>query len=336
MTAQGPKAPGPTFPSLTPSSKTGEWHMLAHDDAVPSVSALPADYHRLTVPHEHGAQHNPTVIGIQGKLHVVVRVLHGAHTTNYLAQVKKDWTLGDVRKITSRVASGQLEDLRLFQWRDRLWAVAATHHNVTAIRQALLEFSEDGSEVLKVHVQPSDRHEKNWMPCVRNDSDLRLVYSTDPLTVLRVADRLDGYFAVPSAKTIPQVTGHVRGGSQLIPWGDGWLAVVHHVYKISPVPAGHNPLISSFWPAPVVDPVAGSAKVVYLHRFAWYSHDLSKVKLGKPFYFRKIGIEFCAGLSYLWVENIKTYTKLALAFGVADKEAWLAVVDTKAVEALFD
>lgn len=320
------KLPGPTFPKTT---KTGEWHMLAHESGVPKVSALPSELHRIAVPHEHGAQHNPTVFAYpHGLLGVVIRVLHGTRTTNYIAPLGPDGKIGAAKKMVCRVPAGELEDLRVFSWQERLWAVAATHKNVTAIRQTLLELSEDGSEILKVHVQPSGRHEKNWMPCVRGDNDLRLVYSTHPLVTMRVADRPGGVFAVPEATSIPQTTGHIRGGSQLIAWEGGFLAVVHQVHKMAVTAPGHNPMLG-FWPPVVKDPVAGDAKVVYLHRFAFFNHELSQVVLGEPWYFRQIGIEFCAGLAKLGPNHF------AAAFGVADKEAWIAKIHVKSMAATF-
>jgi hypothetical protein len=347
-----PHDKGPTFPTIT---KTAEWHMAAHETPMPEVTALVGARHPLEMLNVRGAQHNPTVYVRDGNLHIVIRALSGTKTTNYTAQMDtsvKTWRIMSPRTIIvdeqtlaisewpERV-TGQLEDLRMFMWRRQPWAIAATHTNSVAIRQALLEMNPTGTHVLKIHAQPSSRHEKNWMPIVDGD-DLGLVYSIDPLVVLGVGHIQEKrphppqvhhanfstepeYVAMPSASTVAKGIGHVRGGSQLVPWHNGkWLAIVHQVYKLPLMPQNHNHLLSSFWPPPIKDPVAGVSKVVYLHRFAEFAADLKSVTLGDPFYFNEVGIEFCAGLAEYKGQYVAAY-------GVADKEAWLVAVTKETI-----
>jgi hypothetical protein len=308
--------------------------MLAHTSGVPKVEPIGAEFFRIQIEGQGGAQHNPTLfVGADGSLNAIVRILRGMKTTNCVGRVTQSWSLAEGRQMVSPTAMGprQLEDLRAFWWEGRLWAVAAIHDGGNPppeIRQALLELSSDGSQILKVHTLLSTRDEKNWMPCVSKDDDLRVVYSIDPLVILRIQNVTHGLHIAPSAAAIPQTTGSIRGGSQLISWGGGWLAVVHQVYRRNPVPPGHNPLLSDFWPAPVVDPIAGNAKVVYLHHFARFNRELTTVAVSRPFYFRRIGIEFCAGL-------IRSGPKIVAAFGVADVEAWLAVLDDETIASMF-
>jgi hypothetical protein len=341
------RKPGPTFPALT---RTSPWHMLAHDDLVPETAPLKATYHRIHLGRSTGAEHNPTVFVTKGELFAIVRTLHGTHTTNYLARVVRGpggapWKLDGVRPILVKEPAGELEDLRMFFWKGRPWAIAATHTNVAAIRQAILEFNDAGTEVLKVFVQPSGRHEKNWMPCA-DGGDLRLVYSCDPLVTMSVSVHPSaGAVALPSATSIPQTVSHIRGGSQLVRWGQGWLSIVHHVYRVPVTPKGHNSLLSDFWPPIVKDPVAGKKKVVYLHRFAKFDRELENVVFSRPFYFVEIGIEFCAGL-VRWefgekqlprveVGEVAEPEKLVASFGVEDRESWLAEITPEAVEETF-
>ena len=316
---------GPTFPSVVVPSRTPVFHMQAHTTTVPGAAPLKTVLHRIEVPDEEGAQHNPSVCVVKSELRVVVRVLHGHKTTNYIARVSKGWELieptrvripvfdrRDLRQLT------QAEDLRLFHWRDQLWAVAAVHDGrqpPTAIRQALLQFDETGSAVIEAHVQHSSRHEKNWMPFV-DAGRLRLVYSTDPLIVSTVDA---AHRAVPGAPLTHQSTGHVRGGSQLVPWWDGWLGIVHQVYKPPQHAPNYNPMLSDFWATPPSHPISGVARTVYIHRFAYFDRAMREVLLGKPWYWKVPGIEFCAGLT-LWQDG------LVASFGVADREAWLAEI----------
>jgi hypothetical protein len=304
--------------------------MLAHESPMPHVTALESILHRIEVNEGpvKGAQHNPCVFTHAGELHAVVRVLHGRKTTNYVGKLSSEWTLPTARRIVfgdvpPREIPTEVEDLRVFSWQGRLWAICAAHDGNNpprAIRQGILELSDDGAEIRRIHVQPSPRHEKNWMPAVLGDR-LKLVYSLDPLVTMDVqAVQSGGYHAMPGAPSIAQTTGHLRGGSQLVYWGPGqWIAIVHQVHKPRRIPSNYNHLLSSFWPPVVKDPVAGDEKVVYLHRFAIFNADLGLVQFSEPFYFKHVGIEFCSGLA-LHEE------RLIASFGVADKEAWLAEI----------
>jgi hypothetical protein len=114
-----------------------------------------------------------------------------------------------------------------------------------------------------------------------------------------------------------------------VPFDGGWLAVVHEVHRPKQFDERkHNPLMSSFWPPVIVDPVAPHVPVVYLHRFAMFDADLQNVRLSRSFHFRKLGIEFCAGL-------VAQGSSCLLSFGVADNEAWLAEVSSETIRSMF-
>jgi hypothetical protein len=321
-------------------SHTAALHMLAHETAVPQCGPLDAELYQIGVYGIEGAQHNPSVFLLGENLYVNVRVLHENRSTNYIARVEDDWTLVEVKTMhpkASSVVRGPIrtplslnfpkcEDLRVFSWRNKLWAIGCTHNGGLApswMRQALLELSSDGSEIVQVHIFQSDRNEKNWMPCVDGEN-LSLVYSTDPLISLHV----EAPNKIPTAQGIPQTLGYVRGGTQLVPFEGGWLALVHQVYKPPRVAPGYNPLLGG-WAPPARDAIAGDAPVVYLHQFAYFDKDLTSVELGEPFYFVRPGVEFCAGLVRLASQGF------VASFGVADKEAWLALFNEKTVKDTF-
>ena len=238
---------------------------------VPQTVPLPGAYHRIELKSATGAQHNPSIFVHEDKLQVVVRVLVSnqryiwedlrkgfskVKTINYIADVLDSWDLTSARAVghqeTERLER-QLEDLRVFSWRGGLWAIAATHsgHDPPGeIRQALIEFDEAAVSMQSVRALLGHaRHEKNWMPCAQGDT-LQFVYSIDPLVVVST-----------QSAVLPPVqagTAYVRGGSQLVPWRDGWLAVVHQVHQpLRPDPVPRNPLMSDFWPPVMTDPVVG-------------------------------------------------------------------------------
>lgn len=321
--------------------RTPLFHMRAHETFIPQCGPLDADVYQIGLQNVHRPQHNPSVFLLDEKLYVNVRVLNdrGPFSTNYIARVEDDFTLTGVKQMKPKAASvvrGPIrtplamnfphpEDLRVFTWRGRLWAIGCVHDGAPTpgwIKQALLELSPDGAEILQAHVINSDRHEKNWMPCVSGE-ELTLVYSTSPLITISV----ESSTKVPAASGIPQEMGCVRGGSQLIPYGDGWLAIVHQVFRPPRIAAGHNPLLGG-WEPPVSDPIAGDAKVVYLHHFATFDKELTAVKLSEPFYFIYPQVEFCAGL-------VRQGDKFVASFGAGDKEAWLALFTSEAVAEAF-
>lgn len=322
------------------TARTQPFHMMSHETAVPDATKLNAELFQIGVFSARGAQHNPCVFIVGDELKVMVRVLTpgGPFSENYVARIDYDWTLIDQKPLQAKAAAvvrgamrtplklqmPHVEDLRVFPWQDKLWAIACTHDGLNPpqwIRQAALELSMDGTAIEQVHVLNSDRHEKNWMPCV-DGRELSLIYSVDPLIILDVKG---GVF--PSANGVPQSMGHIRGGSPLIGFDNGWLALVHQVYRPPQVAAGHNHLLGG-WSPPVRDPIAGDAKVVYLHQFARFDRGLINVELSRPFFFQRPGIEFAPGL-------VQWQDKLVASFGAADKEAWLAVIDPRVVRGMF-
>jgi hypothetical protein len=90
----------------------------------------------------------------------------------------------------------------------------------------------------------------------------------------------------------------IRGGSPLLSYKDGWLAVVHQV---------HEP-------------------AQYIHRFAVFDYNLTQAWLGEPFFFQRLGgIEFCAGL-------VEHEGKYLISFGARDSHALVAIVEPQTIE----
>lgn len=135
--------------------------------------------------------------------------------------------------------------------------------------------------------QWAQRHQKNWMPIV--DRPGEFIYSISPLVIID-ADNLP-------VGDLP--CGRLRGGSQVISVGTGYLCIVHDVT------------------------FSGSSRT-YLHRFVQLNRFLEVVGMSDVFYFVKRGIEFCAGLA-------RDGSRLIASFGVDDSSAYLAEFDLKTV-----
>lgn len=133
--------------------------------------------------------------------------------------------------------------------------------------------------------------EKNWAPFVI-DGALRYLYSYEPTRVV------NGDGSTYKVSESPILAKSFRGGSQLIPFEDGWLCIVHQV---------------SFQPR--------VHKRTYFHRFVWFDRDLTIRKVSLPFVLNHVRYEFVAGLA--WAADGE---RLVISYGVDDCEAWVATV----------
>ena len=193
------------------------------------------------------------------------------------------------------------EDCRLIRWRNRWWASATVRDQDPQMRaqMVLLEFGDDGSicAARTLCGYGTQEHEKNWMPCVRGD-DLLFVYSCDPLIVLRIL-QLDDHLAhlELANQSVPIIAaGHLRGGSQLLPFDNGWLTITHEVVY------------------------AGSSRH-YLHRMIWIDESFRLRRITMPFFLKHEGVEFVAGLA-----TVPGRDAVIISFGVRDAEAALAEI----------
>jgi hypothetical protein len=113
------------------------------------------------------------------------------------------------------------------------------------------------------------------------------------VTVSRQGDR----WVLTPRGTSPLIARGFRGGSQLVPHGDGWVCVIHEVAE-------------------------DEGRRTYEHRFVWFDAELSITGWSSPFVFQsQRQVEFAAGLAWL------DAGRLVVTFGVRDEEAWLAVVN---------
>jgi len=199
------------------------------------------------------------------------------------------------------------EDLRPFVWRDGLWCIACVRELTPDgwCEQVLARIDDHEPTECRLtdwralHPPGPRLHEKNWMPRVAGDS-LQFVYLCDPTRF--VDDQ-----AQTVTETVPPIHAELfRGGSQLIAFDDGWLAIVHE--------------------ARVRD-----KQRVYRHRFAWFDKADRFRAVSRPFHLKRQGVEFAAGLA--WHPDGK---RLIISYGVEDSEAWIATVDANDVRHILD
>jgi len=189
------------------------------------------------------------------------------------------------------------EDMRPFPWRGGLWCISCVRELSREgwYEQALARIDEGGAtcslaDWRVLRPEGPQRHEKNWMPRVAGDA-LQFVYLCDPTRVVDDEART-------VAEAVPPIqAADFRGGSQLIAFDGGWLALVHQAR------------------------VRGGQRH-YRHRFVWFDEELKLRGVSRQFFFATRGVEFAAGL--VWHPDGE---RLMISYGVDDSQAWIATVD---------
>lgn len=210
---------------------------------------------------------------------------------NYFAVV--DWKSGpkieakgflEDRHIRANpVALNGLQDIRLFSWKKRLYALAGAHCYLPAdsgsrpkqTRMMLCVL--DGNVLNTVAVLPSrQQKEKNWMPWPRGE-DLFLQYHCDPYEVLKVEG---AHVSVASGpRRIPSLEGFF-GGSPIVKLGDNYIGIAH--LKVL-----DHPIVDAF-PLP---------RMGYFHKAIIYGPGLEVLDVSSSFRLEGERVEFCCGIA---------------------------------------
>ncbi|MBN4678582.1 hypothetical protein HUS71_24525, partial [Pandoraea nosoerga] len=119
-----------------------------------------------------------------------------------------------------------LEDIRLFSWNGSLWGSSCVRElNAEGWCEQLIARIEQRSnsetrlaEWLVLRPEGPRLHEKNWMPQAKGAS-LHFIYSCDPTRI--VNDRGETVSESDAGFAVEQF----RGGTQLIEFDEGWLAL---------------------------------------------------------------------------------------------------------------
>jgi len=268
---------------------------------------------------------NPSIAGCGDGFRMIVRtanyriergVLHEEgvlQNINYLLELAPDLSVTGIAPIVDRTTEPKryysqiqgYEDCRLFRV-DGGWYATATVCELNPVeRREMALLSLDGSEISSVRRlegPQSNRHEKNWMPMVLDDS-LHFLYSCAPTVVLRCDPSRGTLESVANADG-PDEARELRGGSQGVPVEDGQLFSVHEVDR-------------------------GARVLRYTHRFVLLDDRMRLAGISRPFTFTADRVEFCAGMAQRGDE-------LVLSFGVSDAAAGLAVISVQEALSLLD
>lgn len=236
------------------------------------------------------------------------------YTRNWMLELTSGFTTVNAVEMVDRTEIPRssypchgFEDCRLYRVKDQLMCSATVcdfdlskpHEGPREI--VAMELS-SAYEVLRARaIRGSWSHlcQKNWMPFEHSEHE-EWVYAA-------INDAGQTTKISPDRAPASLNYGRLRGGSQLVKLADGkWLAVVHDVA----FPGGRTRF--------------------YLHRFVLFDEQVDRVlAMTDPFFFEKLGIEFCCGLA-------RIEQQLVASFSVDDSSANFAIFDLNKILAAMD
>ena len=331
----GHKADGRDFAEQAVSYRPNDERLRANRAfyAQSAIELFGATAHAIEFAPEPGWNvSNPSICLHEGRLRCIVRTVNykltdGNYVTpdgiirtrNFLVELDDNFKTLRTLEMVDRTGEARtsfpvrgFEDARLFPWKNKWWATATvrdfTDHGRPEL--ALLQLDDDGAVVRAEPLRgPWSVHaQKNWMPLVDGDA-AKFIYATSlngdvgstiifDLVETNDVDAHPRYAILPPAGAT-YAHGRLRGGSQAVHVDGGWIFCVHDVA------------------------FPGSARL-YLHRFVLIDEKLQLVSMTDPFYFEKLGIEFCAGLALV-------DEKLVASYAVNDGSARLGIFDWQRV-----
>lgn len=241
-------------------------------------------------------------------------------TQNFLAFLNKDLSVEKIHMVDTKALDVKpiwhfigLEDARLFEWFGRLYLCGVRRDDNTtgAGRMMLSEIEITDSGVVEVsrHKIPAPPPntsycEKNWMPIV--DMPYHFVKWTNPTEVVRFdIEKGTCETAFLDENRRLAIPKDQRGGSQVLSWKNGYMAVTHEV--------------------DLYNDVLGRKDGRYRHRFIFWDKDWNVIKFTKEFSFMMAEIEFCAGAAVFRDD-------LLVSFGYQDNSSYILRIPLDVLE----
>jgi hypothetical protein len=240
-------------------------------------------------------------------------------TTNYIAELNDELDIVHYSKIdTSQFDTYQpqwdfvgLEDCRLVQWNEKLY-VCGVRRDLDTKGTGRMELSEiviDGAKVKEVSRYRIPGPPPDSEYCMKNctpilDKPFHLLKWTNP-TALMKFDVSGKETEVFETSSYVPAKNDMRGGSQVIPFNDGYLTLVHEtdLYKSE----------------------QDRKDATYRHRFVYWDKDFQLQKMSKLFSFLNMKIEFCCGM-------VEHNNNMLITFGAQDNAAYILKVSKSFVE----
>ncbi len=207
-----------------------------------------------------------------------------------------------------------LEDGRLVEWDNKLF-LTGVRRDTTTNGQGRMELSElliSDSNVTEISRQripapsPNDSYcEKNWMPII--DKPYCYVKWTNPTEVVEYSPTTKECNTIFLSKYQNLNTKDLRGGSQVIKYGNYYLAIVHEVALFSSETSRKN--------------------AIYTHRFVVWDDNWNLVDMSEDFSFMDGKLEFSCGLTYY-------NNSFLISFGFQDNAAFILSVPESLIKNL--
>ena len=148
----------------------------------------------------------------------------------------------------------------------------------------IIDIEDSPKEVSRVRIKhPTDEEgaycEKNWMPV--RDIPFTYLKHANPPQVVKVNPENGDCWIVEQKDKIDSLPD-TRGGSQVLSYKGGYIAVTHD---------------TMFWY--FTDRGDGNKDAIYHHRIIFWDKDWNIQKVSKPFHFMDGQIEFCCGMEYM-------------------------------------
>lgn len=237
-------------------------------------------------------------------------------TRNFLLRFNENFHVSDAKEIlypidfpekkSSTWAAG-FEDARIFILKNEIW-----------FSSSCMELSDNAkAKIFVSKITPEndcyrmtdwyqivpkngkDETEKNWMPLIINDVPY-FVYNSDPVTIM------DKTGSIVSSKTPCIDASTYRGSSHLVPFDDGYLAIVHESVLLEDIHTRNM-----------------------LHRFVMYDHWGNLIKVSEPFYINHIRMEMIIGMC--WNAN---KTELIAGISFEDRTVFILKLNSNEIRNL--
>jgi hypothetical protein len=244
-------------------------------------------------------------------------------TTNYFGKYsggkfnlkEVDTSKLDVEPIWTFVG---LEDARVVVWEDRTF-LCGVRRDTTPNGVGRMEMSElvKGKEIGRYRLDTpfsADTYcEKNWMPI--NSLPYHFVKWSNPVEVVKVdltEQAENGFYKCDQVylnKNKIDVPRDLRGGSNVVNWGDGYMFITHEV---------------DLWKNE-----HDQKDAFYYHRFVYMNRDFEIERWSDAFNFMTGHIEFCCGLA-VNKDDVK------ITFGFQDNAAFMLNTTKETIEKIFN
>ena len=223
-------------------------------------------------------------------------------TTNYLCRLDKDYNIINFTKIDTSTLDVKpiwtfvgMEDARLVKWNGKYYGTGV-RRDTTTNGQGRMELQElkidkeafTAKEVSRVRIEaPVDKNsycEKNWMPIL--DRPYQYVKWTSPTEVVKADPKTGTSKQLAVVEGIKSSTDQ-RGGSQVLKWGDYYIAFTHEVVLYKNYLKQKNG--------------------TYRHRLCVWDKDFKLIGLTNSFSFLDGQIEFVCGAAVVGSNLIVTF-----------------------------